>query len=221
MAVNVFSVSVAQVVWTGGDKSTSLWCAYSGAFLGTIDRGKELGLPESSSFSRESQPRSLADEWRAKIDTNKASTTHPLLSSVRKHHKQSATQCNYKRQCLLKTGRTCPETWQNRRLVIACMQQQLINRQVKDNGSPFCIDTKVYSTRPRAPQPSEESLYTMLWCMTGHASCSQNMHMFPLQTEILWDTGNRAGQQWEVSRQASRGRAAAEKGGAGGLGGLQ
>ena len=61
----------AQVVWTGGDKSTSLWCSYSGAFLGTIDRGKELGLPESSSFSRDSQPRSLADEWRAKVDTNK------------------------------------------------------------------------------------------------------------------------------------------------------
>ncbi|KAL0054630.1 hypothetical protein WJX82_000216 [Trebouxia sp. C0006] len=60
-----------QVVWTGGDKSTSLWCSYSGAFLGTIDRAKELGLPESSSFSRDSQPRSLADEWRAKVDTNK------------------------------------------------------------------------------------------------------------------------------------------------------
>ena len=62
---------LVQVVWTGGDKSTSLWCAYSGAFLGTIDRGKELGLPESSSFSRESAPRSVADEWRAKVDTNK------------------------------------------------------------------------------------------------------------------------------------------------------
>ena len=66
----------AQVVWTGGDKSTSLWCSYSGAFLGTIDRGKELGLPESSSFSRDSQPRSLADEWRAKVDTNKV-RPHP------------------------------------------------------------------------------------------------------------------------------------------------
>jgi hypothetical protein len=65
------SVCCSQVVWTGGDKSTSLWCSYSGAFLGTIDRGKELGLPESSSFSRDSQPRSLADEWRAKVDTNK------------------------------------------------------------------------------------------------------------------------------------------------------
>lgn len=65
------SICCTQVVWTGGDKSTSLWCSYSGAFLGTIDRGKELGLPESSSFSRDSQPRSLADEWRAKVDTNK------------------------------------------------------------------------------------------------------------------------------------------------------
>ena len=65
------SVCCSQVVWTGGDKSTSLWCSYSGAFLGTIDRAKELGLPESSSFSRDSQPRSLADEWRAKVDTNK------------------------------------------------------------------------------------------------------------------------------------------------------
>jgi len=86
------SVCRAQVVWTGGDKSTSLWCSYSGAFLGTIDRGKELGLPESSSFSRDSQ-RSLADEWRAKVDTNKVRPTpisdrHCLPQLVYKtHHK--------------------------------------------------------------------------------------------------------------------------------------
>ena len=93
-------LSLAQVVWTGGDKSTSLWCAYSGAFLGTIDRGKELGLPESSSFSRESQPRSLADDWRAKIDINKVSVTRLSLSAVHKHHKRTAAQCNCKWQCL-------------------------------------------------------------------------------------------------------------------------
>ena len=60
-----------QVVWTGGDKSTSLWCAYSGAFLGTIDRGREVGLPESSSFTRDAQSRALADDWTTKINTCK------------------------------------------------------------------------------------------------------------------------------------------------------
>lgn len=62
---------VVQVVWSGGDKSTSLWCAYSGQFLGTIDRGREAGLPESASFSRDSQARPFVDEWKAKVDTNK------------------------------------------------------------------------------------------------------------------------------------------------------
>lgn len=62
-----------QVVWSGGDKSTCLWCAYSGLFLGTIDRGREVGLPEAASFSRDSISRPLVDDWKAKVDTNKAS----------------------------------------------------------------------------------------------------------------------------------------------------
>ena len=67
------------MVWSGGDKSTSLWCAYSGQFLGTIDRGREMGLPESSSFTRDSLSRPVMDDWKAKVDTSKASTAATLL----------------------------------------------------------------------------------------------------------------------------------------------
>ena len=67
-------LGVTQVVWSGGDKSTSLWCAYSGQFLGTIERGREAGLPESSSFSRESQSRPSPEDWKSKVDTSQAST---------------------------------------------------------------------------------------------------------------------------------------------------
>ena len=80
-----------QVVWSGGDKSTSLWCAYSGQFLGTIDRGREAGLPEASSFSRDSMSRPLVDDWKAKLDTNKASCCRLLLNFYHKSYKQATT----------------------------------------------------------------------------------------------------------------------------------
>lgn len=81
-------VLCAQVVWTGGDKSTSLWCAYSGQFLGTIDRGREAGLPEAASFSRDSMSRPVVDDWKAKVDTSKASCCRLLLNMNHKSYKQ-------------------------------------------------------------------------------------------------------------------------------------
>ena len=57
-----------QLVWTGGDKSMALWCAFSGAFLGSVDRGREFGLQESASFRQDLGRPSTQEEWRSKVD---------------------------------------------------------------------------------------------------------------------------------------------------------
>lgn len=57
-----------QLVWTGGDKSMALWCAFSGGFLGTVDRSKELGVTESASFRQDIGRPSTQEEWRARVD---------------------------------------------------------------------------------------------------------------------------------------------------------
>lgn len=59
-------VLLLQLVWTGGDKSMALWCAFSGAFLGTVDRGRELG--EAASFRQDLARPSAQEEWRSKVD---------------------------------------------------------------------------------------------------------------------------------------------------------
>lgn len=46
----------------------ALWCAFSGAFLGSVDRGRELGLPESASFRQDLARPSIHEEWRSKVD---------------------------------------------------------------------------------------------------------------------------------------------------------
>lgn len=70
-----------QVVWTGGDRSLALWCAYTGAFLGTIPKDKEAGLPESQSFAREGGvyaiPKAAVEEQQKHvIDTERVSNFH-------------------------------------------------------------------------------------------------------------------------------------------------
>ena len=63
-----------QVVWTGGDRTLGLWCAYTGVFLGCIDKDKELGLlAESASFAAREPLRTNIEEAHTKmcIDTSK------------------------------------------------------------------------------------------------------------------------------------------------------
>ena len=65
---------VVQVVWTGGDRTLGLWCAYTGIFLGCIDKDKELGLlAESASFAAREPQRTNIEEAHTKmcIDTSK------------------------------------------------------------------------------------------------------------------------------------------------------
>ena len=44
----------------------ALWCAFSGAFLGTVDRGREL--QEAASFRQDLARPSTQEEWRNKVD---------------------------------------------------------------------------------------------------------------------------------------------------------
>ena len=50
-----------QVVWSGSAKTLLIWCAYTGAYLGVVQRGQELELDRETS-SRKLMEASEKDE---------------------------------------------------------------------------------------------------------------------------------------------------------------
>ena len=79
---------LAQVVWSGGDRTLALWCACSGVFFGCIARGvpdtlegvPDSPLPESHERRNTIDPkkvRGVLQGWHLDPDTRSAAIVEP------------------------------------------------------------------------------------------------------------------------------------------------
>ena len=110
-----------QVVWTAGEKSLLLWCAFSGYFLGSIQHGGDSDDPEipppgkpgkagkdegEREEKRHIDPKKVITDWTCVFGVSSTRSKPRFLRD-----KQTSNGSEAPQTCFMYTVRTCRGLW--------------------------------------------------------------------------------------------------------------